>query len=459
MVVKFSKVACLTLLLAGSLSAQQLAGDANRNLAPIGETESLLGNTGAALPESTGSVYYNPAGLAFIEESRISFSGSAYSFNSQTVENIHIHYTPFHYRLSGTNTVPSGTVRTLRYEDWTLAYSILVPVSVQAEDLAHIDTFDLRGYIRHSTSEREMWFGGSAGRKIAPNLALGASLFGVYRSETRSVSGVMTYHQRPDSLASFNEYTKRTIPGLTAVLGLLYTPDPAWHIGASLQSPFVQTGGSATVFRSQFSASGAGFTNSIVYDPEHETRHVIPPSLRLGLLYRPAEALDLLLDVSYQAQSRHEPLPGLFWTLRHGTGENFNYTLNDGTNQYLRLDTDPTVRVNFGVQFRWSERFRMLAGWFYNPSSVHSINESLTELQGHVRRVDYHGATLGFVQKDDLTRTGIGLSFVRGRGERRTNPDLNNDGTFDSRFWTLFLPPASITDRSVGLILYTSQLF
>jgi len=44
----------------------------NRDLYPLGEKEALMANTGIAASGSTGSVYFNPAGLVSVQKNRIS---------------------------------------------------------------------------------------------------------------------------------------------------------------------------------------------------------------------------------------------------------------------------------------------------------------------------------------------------------------------------------------------------
>src|SRR5690242_2815844 len=108
------------------------AGIENRNIIPFGEREAILGNTGTAGVPSTGAVYYNPAALAQLENSRIAVSGSTYAQQETTTGNFaRIDNTDLPYSNSGFNAIPSTVISVFRNDDWIFSYFILVPESAR----------------------------------------------------------------------------------------------------------------------------------------------------------------------------------------------------------------------------------------------------------------------------------------------------------------------------------------
>lgn len=57
-------------------SSQSRAEFGGLHVMPLGEREALMANTGVALRNSSGAVYYNPAGLVGVEHRRFTLASS-----------------------------------------------------------------------------------------------------------------------------------------------------------------------------------------------------------------------------------------------------------------------------------------------------------------------------------------------------------------------------------------------
>jgi long-subunit fatty acid transport protein len=115
----------LTLLIFSSTHAWAFSYTDNRGLLPIGEVESFMANTGAALSGSTGAVYYNPAGLASIDRHHISLSANSYLSTRSEVNPIQtIDGVDMNFSTKGLQAIPTSFVSTGQHEQWRYAFSV-----------------------------------------------------------------------------------------------------------------------------------------------------------------------------------------------------------------------------------------------------------------------------------------------------------------------------------------------
>src|SRR5687767_3237610 len=90
------------------------------NVIPLGESEAFLGNTGVAVANSTGGVFYNPASLASFSTGRLTASGQTFAVIEATVQQ-----EPEPLAFKEFSAVPSMLVVARKWRKWTGAFSIL----------------------------------------------------------------------------------------------------------------------------------------------------------------------------------------------------------------------------------------------------------------------------------------------------------------------------------------------
>jgi hypothetical protein len=139
----------LLAFLAGGTSAS--ADIYNRQIIPLGEREAFMGNAGTGDSADTGAVYYNPAGLAALGANRASVTGAVYlSFKTHTDATATFDNTHIPYDASGFITIPASYTAAIRRENYALAFSVLVPESLEVENKADIKTPNTTGNILQS---------------------------------------------------------------------------------------------------------------------------------------------------------------------------------------------------------------------------------------------------------------------------------------------------------------------
>ena len=116
-------VLVLVLMISIELQAQEHAF-----LTPMGAYEGIAGNTGIGRDGSIGAVIYNPAGLATLQTTKISASGSAFSQNKISLKS---EYTNEEVEYIQTTPSQITTLFNTKYFNW--AFSVIVPKSQELE--------------------------------------------------------------------------------------------------------------------------------------------------------------------------------------------------------------------------------------------------------------------------------------------------------------------------------------
>src|SRR5262245_28797576 len=111
----------------------------NRNLFPIGEAETLRANAGIA-GSSPGSVFHNPAGLAWLTSPQLAVSGTTLVYFQSKTDRLLELDEPVPYEASGFAPIPASLVSTYRVGDYSLATAILVPDLFQLDNRLSRDT-------------------------------------------------------------------------------------------------------------------------------------------------------------------------------------------------------------------------------------------------------------------------------------------------------------------------------
>jgi len=369
------------------ISTTAYADETNRNLFPIGEQETLRANAGIA-GSSPGSVFHNPAGLAWLTSAQLAVSGTTLMYFRSTTDRLLQLDEAVPYEASGFAPIPASLVSTYRVGDYSLATAILVPDLFQLDNRQSRDTAMAHVEILQSIHRQDLWLGGSIARTFGDKLALGLSVFGVKRSSIASTFFQITLPAQPGMLSQSNTNETVDILGVSAVVGLEYVAAPWLTVGLRVEPPFLQLTGAASVYQAQVSSDGMT-TNLGEVDETPEIHQPVPADVGIGFAIKPANNATIYVDAALQLPQRFTSIddPAL------GPPE--------------RIHLRPAPRGSLGADVKLLPKLTLSGGVMVNRAALRDLKEPGDSVE------DYAGGTLGATWTSGRTRTGVGAMVVR----------------------------------------------
>lgn len=367
----------------------------NRNLFPLGEKEMFMANSGVALTQSTGNVFYNPAGLADLGSTKLSLSSNTY-FNSKTeyksIQTLDDQNIPF--STSGTQSIPSSLVSAWKGEKMAWAFSIMVPHQLKVQDSSVYNSNSFETIqITRSQSFQILMVGGTLAGTVADSIRLGVSCFLTTYQSTQQFDFVATPRSSTTlKPAVANNYFNSDIMGTLCHLGIQHDANDLISWGVTLKSPLMASSrkGTATQFI-QEPTLGVFKTDG----PKSVEANVeVPAELSTGIKWSIHDRFKVYTDANYQMSTEYK----------------------DGNLISNKYEHVGTLRLNGGVQFKISDKNDILAGVSYNPSTIKS---SAIEAQEN-----YFIGSLGFQSVSENSVLGIGFFVAQSYGET-TNTKLD----------------------------------
>src|SRR5210317_912621 len=166
-----------------------LAQSSNHWTRNFNEESSLL--SGAVVGGGAGpsAIFYNPASIAEIEESKFSFNTSLFSFDFLRAKNAWgDDYDLYKTRFLVVPRFVSYMVKLKKLPNWSLEFAFLNNKNYKIDDVSSVDEFvDILKYIpgkerynafyRYSNKFRDDWLGAGGSYKLSPELYFGTSMF------------------------------------------------------------------------------------------------------------------------------------------------------------------------------------------------------------------------------------------------------------------------------------------
>lgn len=395
----------------------------NRGLFPIGEKEMYMSNTGIALTESSGSVYYNPAGLATITATKLSLSSNTYSTEKKEYESLQtLDGQNFPFSMTSSQSIPSSLISAWKGDRVNFAFGIFVPLQLKSQDAALFTTpsYDAIQFTR-SQSFQVLMAGGSLAGQVNENLAVGLSCF--YTTHQKAVqidisaAPKTTTALKPAIAYTFFNYE---ISGAICQAGIQHAISENVLWGLVVKSPLIKMskhGSSARFAQNPIKGEFAGEGPKDV-DPQTE----IPGEVGVGVKLDLSERLKFYSDVNYQAAS----------------------TYYDDVFLSVKYEHVGTVRASGGVQFKISNKNDILAGFAYNPSS---LKDGKTDAQEN-----YFVGTFGIQTQTESSVFGLGIYVAQSYGKG----DVTN---YNAQFQELNTYSSNVKTSLSGLLISSGFSF
>ncbi len=380
------------ILFALALSAVGGAEVENPQLFPFGEREVLTGNAGVAGSPSSGAVVYNPAGLALIEHSSLSVSGSTYIVqNMKAAPLFRIDGTDLEYTASGFETIPASVISVTRSNDWALAFAVLVPESLKLNNRLSFSTPNTSTTIHQIQTNSDLWLTASYAKQLGADWAAGITLFAIQKSQASAVTLTSRNPATPALPGVSHNDFKSSVINVAAAIGLRWKASPSVDLGFRARLPAVRLMGSGDGYKYEQSSNGTALTVNDQEAKDMDAYSSLPLDVALGACWHLGESVRLLTDVSLQAGTTFDLFPGTEFS---------NVTT-----------TDARARYNVGLEVSASPELILAAGLLFNPSAKPAANQA----EGDIRQ-DFTGLTAGVTWQSDRVRTGIGLFYFWSTG-------------------------------------------
>ena len=379
----------------------------------IGDRASGMGGAYTAISDDASGMFYNPAGMVYVNDRNFSASVNGYSAQTKTYDNV-IGGQPFVRKSSALLVNYFGMVKPIG--NFKFGFSYAVPDSV-GEDLnqtvSNIPAAVPYDYtINLSNRDNTYNYGPSLAMAINNDLAVGLTLY-VHQREALLIQN--QFVARVDGTNSWtNTYFKLSESGLKPILGVTWSPMEKLSLGATLSTTILL---SSNALR-QDTCSDSTITGcnpnvlSIPFQVPTITsiteKRVYPVRGALGAAYFVNSSFLMSLDVIYHT-AVFDPVFG---------------------------DKVATLDAALGTEYYLSKNWAIRGGLFSNVANTPPIVAGVTSIEEHI---NLYGASLSFTRFTGDSSVTVGGNFSYGVGQSQigtSNTDVQSAKTFG---WSMFL--------------------
>jgi hypothetical protein len=376
--------------------------------APPGENALMLGGAFCATSNDASGLFYNPAGLGLVKESRLSGSTQGYARNVSRyrVRGLGV------YKTSSEGVVPGmlgGVSKPVWTEDWTVGFAIITlnhDALQQDDEFKNVDLASslLTSYVNRRTMEvSATWLGIGGGKELlVPNTRIGWSVFSELRSDNEFSEERIVFTGENFAHAKFFQRSSRRTSSsrrLGAIFGAQHDLTSDISVGASLSLATVVRAEKHSLAYSHGDAlpNAENSPGSDLSDTTDTGENVVvwgqaPWKLRTGFKWKMNTGGAIASDAVYSSRSRQAPIAD---------------------------DTRGVTNVSIGWQEAWLMDFATGLGLFTNLDQAAPVSKSSKTIDSK----DFYGAALsGQVHLNDTKYT---VSLVH--QESRSHHKLTNE--------------------------------
>jgi long-chain fatty acid transport protein len=367
------------------------ADDSNYQRFMVGDRAAGMGGAVVSIAEGVDACYYNPAGLGKLKANTLSISANLYGFDYYSVKDAWFPSEDF--KSSSFISIPTtmGSLFKLGEHEAALAFSVFIPDKTTLHEISAFT--DLNHYTTYSKDDQALWLGPSVGGNITPQISVGLSVFGVYRtfSEFESI-----YWASEPTTLSLSQDIKAYTFNLASVWGIQLHPTKEWNVGLTYQTPqfsIVENG------EAQYQYIIAKTNSSYFYADDLTVKNDVPMRLTFGVGQDVTDVYAWGVDLTWH-------LPTSFTSIEGRS--------NLGTNVTERIQRKAVADVNVGGEYIILKKFPVRAGFFTSFSSAPAVdvkdNTSLAQ-------INEYGLTCSVGRRSNILDANVGVNYLFGSGE------------------------------------------
>lgn len=361
----------------------------------IGERPAGMGGAYVAISDDPSGCYYNPAGIAFTTQRRLSVSVNAYHISTKTYQDtlIKTNGGTEDWQLESSRLLPNyfGIVHELGPGKIGFSYAVTDSVLRDQEQVYYnirsaLPGVDISRYVINIDDVDNTYnFGPSYALKVRDNLSIGTTLYIHYRD-----GKIIRNHLINLSNGEFNwenYYLSWTELGLRPIVGIMWSPVEKLSVGLTTSKTFLLSSERRiqTTLRGPSSMGyGLNDVDFIVYESEKKRR--FPYQTALGIAYFPNPSFLIGGDISY-------------------------YSKVSG-----RKDV---VNLAIGTEYYTSPSFALRAGIFTDMANTPELSSSYTDQLEHINIYGVSVSGTYFTRTSSLT---LGAIYSFGKGEAQVIP-------------------------------------
>lgn len=369
----------------------------------IGERPAGMGGAYTAVSDDAPGMYYNPAGIAYLNSSNLSASVNAFYISRKVYE----HALEKHdWERSSSSLLPNffGIVQPL--SKGVVGFSYAVPDSI-TEDQDQVFT-DLSGskrfIINVNQSDTTYLFGPSYSLIVSDNFSIGGTLYLHYRSmeKTANFENILT-----DATKSYdwtNFYIEGHEMGVRPVLGIMWSPhDAKYSVGVSVAKTFLLTSDY------DFQMSRRNSDNNGLFErleESSEKKRAMPLKIAVGCAYFPNPNFLITADATYFSSSE---------ATEDANPKAFAYNMSSGTLE-TSIRSNQVLNLAVGTEYYLSSSAALRAGLFTNFANTPKVSSGNSNSE---ENVDLYGGSLSYSMFSKSTSLTFGATYSYGKGKSR----------------------------------------
>ncbi|MEO5667970.1 MAG: outer membrane protein transport protein [Bdellovibrionota bacterium] len=362
---------------------------------PLGSRGFGMGNTAMALVDDVGSIYYNPAILAWAQGDQISAGVSAYSrIDTRTGAYVSLFKSAAdNVKRGGFLSVPAMVGGFFKKTRWTWGGAVMVPNSFVNSGSFKIDDDSDASY---ESFIEDIWIDAFGSYDLDDRNSLGVGIFYVSRQSSEKFSYV---DKVAGSIAI--EFIEKSwdVNGFSTIIGFSRKQNERLNWGLSLRSPVLIFGAVGRLSDVKSGATEAGVSD---FKP---TGVPVPARLSAGFAYTWSEGRTFAADLHLYAPLKTNLHPD---------------KLSD-----FEVDLRAIPSLHFGYEHFFRKGLAARVGYFTNLSAAKNVPNGISAIHD---KVNMFGATAALVFPKESGEVSLGGWAQGGQGRSRSiNPTLSGD--------------------------------
>jgi len=344
-----------------------------------------------SIAEGVDACYFNPAGLGKTKANTLSISANLYGFNGYSVDDAWFPGEDF--KTTSFISIPTtmGSIFKLGDKQAAAAFSVFIPDKTTVHEISAFT--DMNHYTTYSIDDQQLWLGPSIGGNINPQISLGLSLFGVYRTYSEFES--IYWGGNPATLSLSQDIKAYTV-NIASIWGIQLHPTKEWNVGLTYHTPqfaILENGEAQYQYMIARTANDSFFADNLT------VKNDVPMKITFGVGQDVTDVYAWGLDFTWH-------LPTSFTSIEGRS--------NTGTNVTASIQRKAVVDVNLGGEYIIQKKFPVRAGFFTSFSSAPDVNNTDEDSMGHI---DEYGITCSVGRRSSILDANIGLNYLFGTGE------------------------------------------
>jgi len=372
-----------------------MADEYHYNNILIGDRASGMGGAYTAISDDSSGLFYNPAGIVYSEELKLSASVNAFNSSSITYKGV---LGSGDWTRESSGLFPNFFGMTQQLGDGYFGFSYTITdaeVENQVSKFTNVPGVPLF-LVNINNRDTTTKIGPSYAIAINDQLNFGATLY--LHMRERELINNQWIRLANDTYEWSNSYYETEETGLNPILGLMWSPTEDLSIGLSIRKTFIlssktktQSGCSSDINDPSLQAAicipSAGSPQDPAFSSNDDERE-LPLNIRVGVAYFPTNRLLFDADLSY-------------------------YEATDSGNSSF-IDTEETINLAFGLEYYYSDNWAFRGGIYTNNANTPSVKSGKANQADHV---DLTGVSLSLTRFTKSSSVTFGFAFSSGEGE------------------------------------------